>query len=42
MLKPEAARPVTCGNARPFRTLRPIRARKAGTGQESTLLSSIR
>ena len=25
---------LTCGNARPFRTLRPIRARKADTGQE--------
>ena len=25
---------MTCGNAQPFRTLRPIRARKADTGQE--------
>jgi hypothetical protein len=31
--KARASHAMTCGNARPFWTLRPVRARKAGTGQ---------
>ncbi len=42
ILERKAARPATCGNAQPFRTLRPIRARKADTGQKRGLLSRIR